>query len=162
MGRSHSAASLERDLELHYKYIRRYSNGCYGELTVIERRSNHKLYALKEFVSESNTLFDRLQARKALQHPHLLRLVDFWLKEEASLCSNLKQVYLLLDYEDSTLDEDIVQRQLENRPWQPHELLEMLKGLVDGLLFLQENGISHNNVSTKSVLISREGDARLL
>ena len=98
---------------------------------------------------------ERLQARKARQHSNLLRLVDFWVKEETSLCSNLKQVYLLLDYEDNTLEDDIVQRQLEGRQWQGQELLQMLLGLVNVLLFLQESGTSHNCISPKSVLITR-------
>ena len=105
---------------------------------------------------------ERLQARKAKQHPNLVRLVDFWMKEETSLCSNLKQVYLLLDYEDNTLDEEIVQRQLEARHWQGTEVLQMLLGLVGVLLFLQQNGTHHNNIHPKSMLISRDGEAKLL
>ena len=47
MGKSQSNTNVEKELEQTYKYIRRYSNGCYGELTVIEKKSNRKLYALK-------------------------------------------------------------------------------------------------------------------
>lgn len=84
------------------------------------------------------------------------------MKEETSLCSNLKQVYLLLDYEDNTLEEEIVQRQLEVRPWQGSEVLQMLLGLVGVLLFLQENGTHHNNIHPRSMLISRDGETKLL
>lgn len=100
--------------------------------------------------------------RKLKHHPGLIRLVEYWIKDEASLCSNLMQVYILLDYEELTLEDELLHRQLEDRQWTQAELSQIMLGLVSVLLYLQDNGVTHNNINLKSVLLGRDGEVRVL
>lgn len=42
-----SSKSVREILDSEFKYIKKYSNSCYGELTLVESKRSNKRYALK-------------------------------------------------------------------------------------------------------------------
>lgn len=91
--------SVRNTLEADFRYIKKYSNGCYGETTLIEDKITHKKYALKEIITDNQEMVRDLKRKKKENNPHVIRLVDCWVKDEPGICSSMFQVYLLMDYE---------------------------------------------------------------
>ena len=95
MGQSSNKAVRSYPNE-EFKCLRKYSNACYGELTLIEEKATSHKFALKEIVSDSLDILKVLEKRKSHNHPNLIRLLDYSVKDHTSICSSLYQIILLL------------------------------------------------------------------
>ena len=67
---------------------------------------------------------------------------------------------LILEVFDSDLNENIRIRKDQNRHFSEDELWDMADNLISALAYLQNNGLSHRNIRTDTILCSK-GDYKL-
>jgi hypothetical protein len=53
--------SVRDILDKQFKYIKKYSNGCYGELTLVESKTSFEKFALKEVISDNPNILNILK-----------------------------------------------------------------------------------------------------
>jgi hypothetical protein len=77
------------------------------------------------------------------------------------MCSSFYKIYALWQYPKKTLLDDIATRTLESRPFQPKELGDLLASCIPPLALLQQNGISHECLSSKAVRFEEGGNVKV-
>ena len=148
-----SILSVKDQLSNDYKYIKKYSNSCYGELTLLESKSSMKKYALKQILTDNPSIDSILKQKKLSRRKGFIGLVDYWVKVDSSFCSTVSQVYLLLEYEEMTLEEEIIERQHRQREFTDDELRNILLSGITVLVELQK-GRNNFHMGIENTLIN--------
>ena len=97
----------------------------------------------KSFVNE-------LDALKAITHPYIIKVFDTFRTEN--------ELYFILEY---CPNHDLQFRVEKEGPLQTAQLLEYAQMILDALLFLEENNISHNDIKPSNILIDQYGRPKL-
>ena len=86
---------------------------------------------------------------KKLNHPNVVRIVDFISGEEGEV---LVQEFV---------DGPDLQWYVQNRPYNPEEMLVIAVQIVNGLGYLHDQGLMHHDMKPGNVLFTRKGQAKL-
>lgn len=91
-----------------------------------------------------------------LQHPGILRLVDYSVAKHQELCSSFYIVKLFFEYPKSDLKRDAAERRKTGTPYDYKEMTHILYQQLSAFDYLQEHELSHGDI--QPMLISWESD----
>lgn len=100
---------------------------------------------------------DRAYKRKELNHPNIIKLINFTALRKEEFCSNFWKISFLYEYVDNDLKREIEKRSKSNLNFSEGELWYILSSASESLLYLKNRKASHGDVRPYTILISREG-----
>ena len=78
------------------------------------------------------------------------------------MCGSSVKINIFFDYYETTLQADILSRQGEDVYYNEEELREILAGAVKALQYLNNNDITHGDISPETIYLDLEGKSRIL
>ena len=121
---------------------------------LVEDKFTKKHYSLKRVICQD--IQEILKQKKELElcyslnHPNLIKIYNIYFKY---LDFTTYILYILMEKADSTWEKEIEQRAETKNYYSEKELINIIKQLVDALLYLQKKGISHRNIKPSNILI---------
>ena len=96
---------------------------------------------------EAQRLTDQWNRSRALDHPHLIRILQTgtWAK------ANISVAYVVMEYAEENLAEVIAER-----PLSAGETLEMLQPVAEALAFLHRQGLVHGSLKPSNILAVKD------
>jgi hypothetical protein len=78
-----------------------------------------------------------------------------------TLCATIHELYALWEHHSNTLADEVERRVRNSNKFSEKELMEMVKGMVDGLVQLEESSIVHERLSLQSIKLSEGGAIKI-
>ena len=76
----------------------------------MQNKADKSMWALRELIIENSDMEKVVSLRRTMSHRNLVGVKEYWFEFEESLCSNLRNTSLLLEYFPRTLEEEIQMR----------------------------------------------------
>ena len=140
--------------ESDFKFINSIEIGFNGVIYLVENKQTRKLYALKRVICQD--ISEILKHKKELElcyllnHHNLIKIYNIYFKY---LDFSTYILYILMEKVESSWEKEIEQRAETKNYYTEKELINILKQLIDVLLYLQKKGISHRSIKPSSILI---------
>ena len=136
------------------KYINSIGMGSYGVIYLVEDKIAKKKYALKRVICQDISKIIKIKKEFELcynlKHPNIIKIYNIYFKY---IDTTTYLLYILMEKADSDW-ENLIEKRAETKNYYTEaELINILKQLVNALLFLQEKGIAHRNIKPKNILI---------
>ena len=148
--------------ESDINYINTIEIGANEVIYLVEDKILKKKYALKRVICKDNS--DIIKYKKEfelcylLNHPNLIKIYNIFFKY---IDTTTYLLYILMEKAESNLENEIEKRAETNNYYTEKELINILKQLVDVLLYLQKKGIAHRNIKPQNILICENNEYKL-
>ena len=135
-------------------YINSIGISSNGIIYLVEDKLNKKQYNLKRVICQD--LSQILKIKKEyklchdLNHKNIIKIYNIFFKY---IDSTTYLLYILMEKAKSDWESQIEKRAETKNYYTEIELVNILKQLVNTLLFLQNKGIAHRNIMPKNILI---------
>ena len=134
--------------ESDYTYLKPIGEGTYGLVYLVENNKTSEQYALKKIVCRDyNELIKQkseLELLFSVKHEHILNLLGVQFKY---LDETTSAIYVLMELAQNDWNQEIKRRLLAKRYYKENELINILKQIIKGFLFLQEK----NNIMSQRI-----------
>ena len=147
-----------------YKIIRKLGEGSYGIIySVNKNNQKNPEYALKKIVARTITeicnFFKEFELVYSCQHPNIMKIYGVCLR---ILDSTTFTIYVLMEKSKYDWDKEIKSRLSKRKMYSEKELINILKQLVEALLFLKNKyNISHRDIKPQNILVFDNGVYKL-
>ena len=135
-------------------YIKPIGQGSFGVIYLIEEKNTKKQYALKSVLC--NDIEQILKHKKefellySLNHPNLIKIYNVLFKY---LDMTTYILYVLMEKADTDWNNEIEIRSKMKRNYTEKELINIMKQLVNVLLYFQKNNLAHRDIKPQNILI---------
>ena len=140
--------------ESDYNYIKPIGEGTYGAVYLVEHNKTFEQFALKKIICRDyNELIKQkseLELIFSVKHEHILKLYGMQLK---FLDETTSAIYVLMELAQNDWNTEIKRRILAKRHYKEIELINMLKQIIKGFLFLQDKNIAHRDIKPQNILL---------
>ena len=140
--------------ESDYTYLKPIGEGTYGLVYLVENNKTSEQYALKKIVCRDyNELIKQkseLELLFSVKHEHILNLLGVQFKY---LDETTSAIYVLMELAQNDWNQEIKRRLLAKRYYKENELINILKQIIKGFLFLQEKNIAHRDIKPQNILL---------
>ena len=137
-----------------YDYIRPIGEGAYGLIYLVENTHNKKQYALKKILCKD--LYEimkhktQLELIYSLKHKNIMELYNIQYKY---LDSTTYAIYALMERAQNDWSVDIRKRRVSKKLYKEEEIINILKQVVAGLSFMQQQKITHRDIKPQNILL---------
>ena len=140
--------------ESDYNYIKPIGEGTYGSVYLVEHNKTFEQFALKKIICRDyNELIkqkNELELSFSVEHENILKLYGMQFK---FLDETTSAIYVLMELAQNDWNTEIKRRMLAKRHYKEFELINMLKQIIKGFLFLQDKNIAHRDVKPQNILL---------
>ena len=140
--------------ESDYTFLNEIGEGTYGEVFLVESNSISEQYAMKKIICRDyNELIkhkNELELIFSLKHDNILKLLGIQFK---FLDETTGLIYVLMELAFNDWNNEIKRRTLAKKYYKEKELIDILKQLVKGFLFLQKRNIAHRDIKPQNILL---------
>ena len=140
--------------ESEYNYMRPIGEGTYGIVYLVENKETYEQFALKKIVCRDyNELIkhkNELELIYSVKHEHILNICGI---EYKYLDETTSAIYVLMELAQNDWNMEIKRRMLAKKYYKENELIEILKQIIKGFLFLQNNNIAHRDIKPQNILL---------
>jgi len=138
------------DQEKNYKFVKRFNDPRFGEITVVKNPStNHVLMVKEKMVSGKNEATDdimNLKSRLALNHPNMMRMVNYTTTVKKELCSTHYLSRAYYEFPKTDVHKEIIDRKRDLTEFNDRELTHMLYQTAFGLQNLHSKNMVHGDI----------------
>lgn len=155
----HSSLELKRQwflnsrkdpIDLFYSFEGELGKGAYGTVLKAREKSSNRQVAVKIIqknrVIESHTFKHEVEVLQNLDHPNIVRLLEFF--ETERLC------YLVLEYCEGG---ELFQKLAKERNFSELTAAHIMRKLVSGVRYCHSNGICHRDLKPENCLMVDNG-----
>jgi hypothetical protein len=135
-------------------YIKSIGQGSFGVIYLVEEKNNRKQYALKRVLCND---IDQILKHKnefelsfSLNHPNLIKIYNILFKY---LDMTTYLLFVLMEKAETDWNSEIIQRKKENYYYTEDELINIMKQLVNVLVYFQKSNIAHRDIKPQNILI---------
>ena len=140
--------------ESDYNYIRPIGEGTYGVVYLVQNNENDEQFALKKIVCRDyNELIkhkNELELMYSVKHENILKICGLQFKY---LDETTTAIYVLMELAKDDWNNEIKRRMIAKKYYKEKEIVEILKQIIKGFLFLQENNIAHRDIKPQNILL---------
>jgi len=140
--------------ENDYNYIRPIGEGTYGVVYLVQNNETYEQFALKKIVCRDyNELIkhkNELELIYSVNHENILKILGMQFKY---LDETTSAIYVLMELATNDWNKEIKRRMLAKKYYKENEIVEILKQILKGFLFLQENDIAHRDIKPQNILL---------
>lgn len=96
---------------------------------------------------------NEFQAQRSLQHPGICAALALGWKEQ--------EAWMLLEWLQGDLAQEITRRRNTQQPWTPDELWQHFVFLLEVFSYAQQQGISHRDIKPQNIFIAPDGSLKV-
>ena len=138
------------EAEKTFKPFKRLNDPRFGEVNLVQHPLQKNILVVKEKKINSKDEASRqiilARQRMELQHPFLLRLVDYSIAKHQELCSSFYILKLFFEYPKSDLKRDMAERRKTNTPFTYRDLTYIMYQQLSVQDYLQSQNLSHGDI----------------
>ena len=140
--------------ESDYNLIKSIGEGTYGVVYLVENNQTLEQFALKKIVCRDyNELIkhkNELELIFSVKHENILSLYGLQYKY---LDETTSAIYVLMELAQNDWNKEIKRRMIAKKYYKESEIVEILKQIIKGFLFLQDKDISHRDIKPQNILL---------
>ena len=140
--------------ESDYNLIKSIGEGTYGVVYLVENSQTLEQFALKKIVCRDyNELIkhkNELELIYSIKHENILSLYGIQYKY---LDETTSAIYVLMELAQNDWNKEIKRRMIAKKYYKEYEIVELLKQIIKGFLFLQDKDISHRDIKPQNILL---------
>ena len=140
--------------ENDYNYINPIGEGTYGTVYLVEHYETLEHYALKKIICRDYIELikqkEELELLFSVKHKNILSLYGIkfnYLDETTS------SILVLMELAKSDWNKEIKKRFLAKKYYKEKEIINILKQIIKGFLFLQDKNIAHRDIKPQNILL---------
>ena len=140
--------------ETDYNYISPIGEGTYGIVYLVEHSQTFEQFALKKIVCRDyNEVIkhkNELELIYSVKHEHILSIngISFRYLDETT-----SAIYVLMELAQNDWNMEIKRRIIARKYYKEFEIIDILKQIIQGFLFLQEKNIAHRDIKPQNILL---------
>lgn len=138
------------DQEKNYKFVKRFNDPRFGEITVVKNpTTNHVLLVKEKMVSGKNEATDdieNLKSRLAINHPNMMRMVAYTTSVKKELCSTHYLSRAFYEFPKTDVLKEIGDRKRELVDFNDRELTHMLYQSAFAVQNLHGKNMVHGDI----------------
>ena len=137
-----------------YRYIRPIGEGAYGLIYLVENIHNRKQFALKKILCKD--LYEIMKHKNqfeliySMNHKNIMEIYNLQYKY---LDKTTYAIYVLMERGLKDWSIDIRKRIINKKPYKEEEIINILKQIVSGLVYLQKRKIAHRDIKPQNILL---------
>ncbi|KAL4460854.1 hypothetical protein ABPG74_016326 [Tetrahymena malaccensis] len=163
MGNQNSDVKANADehsqLMENYNTVKNIQDEKYGEGVLMQNKLTGAYCLLKEYNStddyEFEKAYSKYKKRSELKHDNIVMLLGIAQKKESQLCSTFYKLYVLYEYVNDNLEQHIQLHQQTGQHFIESELWDILLQSVSALSYLQQKGITHQNIKPSNIFFDQ-------
>ena len=140
--------------ESDFTFINKIGEGTYGDVYLVENNTTNEQYAMKKIICRDyNELIkhkNELELIFSLRHENILTLLGIQFKY---LDETTGLIYVLMELACSDWNKEIKRRILAKKYFKENELINILKQIIKGFLFLEKKHIAHRDIKPQNILL---------
>ena len=140
--------------ESDYSYLKPIGEGTYGVVYLVENNKTSEQFALKKIICRDyNELIKQkseLELIFSVKHENILKLYGLQFKY---LDETTSAIYVLMELAQNDWNTEIKRRIIAKRYYKEYELINLLKQIIKGFLFLQDKNIAHRDIKPQNILL---------
>ncbi|EGR27972.1 hypothetical protein IMG5_185550 [Ichthyophthirius multifiliis] len=162
MGNTNSSSLVQRVLYNPSDYTQQGSLNDirYGNIKQLKKKDTEQLCAeiTKTLNDEKQwqTRVSELKFRLQLDHPNLVKLLNFNSSMNNEFCSSFYKIGLLYEYYTNDLKTEISERKRVSKSYSESELLYLLQSLASAVFYLKSRSVVHGDIRPYNVLVNNE------
>ncbi|KAL4470224.1 hypothetical protein ABPG74_011835 [Tetrahymena malaccensis] len=144
--------------------VREMNNDLYGESQLMQYKESlhHPYLVLKSRLLASKSEYEEFikepQKRKNMRSPYIIPLLNIYQIKQQDYCSKYFKVYMLYAYCEKTLFDAMIEMNELQQTFKESEIIQMIENVLQGLVFLKQNGISHDMIKASTIAIASNSD----
>lgn len=149
--------------------VRKFDNIYSGDIQVIQNKYNpNDIKLMKEHHHiDYNSLEIELEKLDNLikinnECPNLLKVFGYSHIKDSIFCGKIQKFYIISEYLDLSLKNEIKTRTLEKKPFTENEIFKLIKDVTFALRHLKQKNIKYDFLKTKSIFIGKNNFKILL
>ena len=140
--------------ESDYSYLKPIGEGTYGVVYLVEHNKTGEQFALKKIICrdyhELIKQKNELELSFSVEHQNILKLYGIQFKY---LDETTSAIYVLMELAQNDWNKEIKRRILAKKYYKESELINLLKNIIQGFLFLQSKNIAHRDIKPQNILL---------
>ena len=140
--------------ECDYNFLKPIGEGTYGVVYLVENNETFEQFALKKIIcrdySELVKHKNELELIYSVKHENILKIcgIQFRYLDETT-----SSIYVLMELAQNDWNMEIKRRMLAKKYYKENEIVDILKQIIKGFLFLQEKNIAHRDIKPQNILL---------
>ena len=132
--------------------------GSYGSVRIVERKKDHKIYAMKSVIinilgeKEKLNSFNEVRLLASLKHQNI---IDY---KESFFDENSKTLNIVMEFaDDGDLKTKIADTLKNNLSFEESTIWNVLIQTLEGLKYLHKNNIIHRDLKSANIFLTKNG-----
>ena len=143
------------DQEKNYKFVKRFNDPRFGEITVVKNPSTNQILMVKEKMvsgkTEATNDIMHLKSRLELNHPNMMKMVNYTTSVKKELCSTHYLSRAFYEFPKSDIYKEINDRKKDLKEFNDKELTHMLYQTSFGLQNLHSKNVAHGDIRPQHI-----------
>ena len=136
-----------------YTILSQLGKGTFGKIYLVQGKSK-KVLCMKKLIISNQNNFDSLRNEYEIftryKHKNILDILGI---SEKKLDDTTFAFYILMEVAKTDWEKEINERELKKQYYTESELFSILNQLVNAMVYLQQNNVSHRDVKAQNVLV---------
>lgn len=163
-----SDVARQSNLELKYKKQQQLKDAFFGEFYVYNDSANDsKIICIEKLLSDKEALkreIEQIKKKILNKHDYILNLLDYSVEVQSNLCSTFYLLKTFYEHPNKSLKKEINERKLQGGStgnFKNTDLTHLLYHQVMAHSYLQDNKVTHGDISPNTIFISNKGDYKV-
>ena len=158
----------QQELNKHDNYKQKYNliaktqDNVFGKIKLFnnDQDDKSKLIGVKKIKTDTEEehadTIEFARERLALNHPNLLKMLDFSAHHKEQKNKNQHRTNLVFEIPKMSLDYDLANRKKNKHYYSDKDIIDLGEDILNGIKFLRINEKSHNNISPPFIALKEE------
>ena len=137
-----------------FEYIEPIGEGSYGKIYLVQNKYDESKYALKKIIchdlKEVKLIYHNLELMYNKKHPNIMKIIGIEFK---CLDITTYSLYILMELALSDWNNEIKKRAKEKNYYKEEEIINILKQIINSLIYLESEGIAHRDIKPQNILV---------